>query len=89
MSLVIAIAVLGAMGFAVGAALSFARFRSSAIGRRLVYGLVRTLESLRLAPAGSAHINRLLNVGARGFLTAGRLGIFTPMYFIHARKPTS
>ena len=72
-----------------GSALSFARFRSSAIGRRLVYGLVRTLESLRLAPAGSAHINRLLNVCARGLVTAGRLGIFTPMYLLHGRKPDS
>ena len=70
-----------------GSALSFARFRTSAIGRRLVHALVRTLESLRLVPAGSAHMNRLLNVAARGLVTAGRLGIFTPMYLLHGRKP--
>ena len=72
-----------------GSALSFTRFRGSFVGRAFVHGLVRTLETLRLAPAGSAYINRLLNVGARGLVTAGRLGIFTPMYLLHGRKPDS
>jgi sterol 24-C-methyltransferase len=71
----------------VGSGLSFASFRSSNIGRWLTHITLFGLEALRIAPKGTAEVSDLLNLGALGFAEAGRLGIFTPMYFIHARKP--
>ena len=32
-------------------------------------------------------VSQTLNLCAQAMIDAGRLGIFTPMYFIHARKP--
>ena len=45
------------------------------------------LERLHIAPQGAAHVAETLNLCAVAMAEAGRLGIFTPMYFIHARKP--
>ena len=71
----------------VGSGLSFARFRSSATGRRVTHGSLRLLEGLRLVPRGTTRVSGLLNLAASAFVEAGRRGIFTPMYFFHARKP--
>ena len=71
----------------VGSGLSFANFRCSAVGHRLVHGILWLLERLRIVPRGTADVAAMLNVGAAAFAEAGRLGIFTPMYFILARKP--
>ena len=71
----------------VGSGRSFASFRSSAVGRRLTHGSLWLLERLRVVPHGSSHVARLLETAATAMVEAGRLGIFTPMYFIHARKP--
>ena len=71
----------------VGSGLSLANFRSSALGRRLTNGSLWLLERLRVVPRGTFHVARMLNLAAVVFGEAGRLGIFTPMYFIHARKP--
>ncbi len=70
-----------------GTGLSFASFRSSRIGRALTHGTLKVLEALRIAPKGSARVAGTLNLCAAAMVEAGRLGIFTPMYFIHARKP--
>lgn len=48
---------------------------------------LRAMETLRIAPQGSARVADALNLCADGMVEAGRLGIFSPMYFIHARKP--
>ncbi len=66
---------------------SFAGFRSSPAGRRLTHGTLWLLERLRIVPRGSAHVAAILNVGGAAFAEAGRLGIFSPMYFFLARKP--
>ena len=71
----------------VGSGLSFASLRSSAAGRRMTHGTLWLLERLRIVPRGTTRVSAILNVGAAAFAEAGRLGIFSPMYFILARKP--
>ena len=71
----------------VGSGISVAAFRSSRVGRWATQNLLRTLETLRIAPKGSVRVSEMLNLCAEAMVEAGRLGIFTPMYFIHARKP--
>ena len=71
----------------VGSGLSFASFRSSAVGRRLTHGSLWLLERARIVPGGTTRVSSLLNLAASSFAEAGRLGIFTPMYFFLARKP--
>ncbi len=70
-----------------GKGLSFAGFRSSRIGRAITHGTLKVLEATRIAPKGSARVADTLNLCATAMAEAGRLGIFTPMYFIHVRKP--
>ena len=70
-----------------GSGLSLAGLRRSTIGRWGTHNLLRGFEALRLAPNGSANVAETLNLCADAMVEAGRLGIFTPMYFIHARKP--
>lgn len=48
---------------------------------------LRAMEALRITPKGTARGAETLNLCADAMVQAGRLGIFTPMYFIHARKP--
>ena len=71
----------------VGEGLSFTAFRSSRIGRWVTRSSLRAMETLRLAPQGSTRVAETLELCANAMAEAGRLGIFTPMYFIHARKP--
>ena len=71
----------------VGSGISFASFRSTSVGRRVTHNAVRVLEAARIAPKGAARVSETLNLCATAMAEAGRLGIFTPMYFIHARKP--
>ena len=73
----------------VGSGLSLASFRSSRIGRSMTENTLRVLEALRAAPKGSVRVAETLNLCAAAMVEAGRLGIFTPMYFIHARKPAT
>ena len=70
-----------------GSGFSLAGFRSSRIGRLVTHISLRVLETLRIAPKGSVRVSDMLNFCATAMAEAGRLGIFTPMYFIHARKP--
>ena len=71
----------------VGSGISLAAFRSSRIGRRVTHNSVRVLEALRIAPKGTTRVAATLNLCATAMAEAGRLGIFTPMYLVHARKP--
>ena len=70
-----------------GSGISFAGFRSSRLGRRVNHTIIKALETLRVVPRGSVRVLDALNLCAAAMIEAGRLGIFTPMYFIHARKP--
>ena len=71
----------------VGSGVSFAGFRSSRFGRWATRNTLKALEALRIAPPGSVEVSDTLNLCAAALVEAGRLGIFTPMYFLHARKP--
>ena len=70
-----------------GSRLSFAGFRRSAFGRHLTNALLRLLEGLHIVPRGAARVAALLNLSADAHAEAGELGIFTPEYFVFARKP--
>ena len=72
-----------------GSGFSLASFRSSRIGRSVTHKTLRLLEALRITPKGSVRVAETLNLCAVAMVEAGRLGIFTPMYFIHARKPAT
>lgn len=71
----------------VGSGMSLNRFRSSAIGRRVTHGVFRLLESLRLMPSGTTHVTSILDLCANVHAEMGRLGIFSPMFFVLCRKP--
>lgn len=71
----------------VGAGLSLAHFRSTTVGRWVTVQSLRLLEQLRVVPKGTPEVARMLSTGAAAIAEAGRLGIFTPSYFVQARKP--
>lgn len=70
-----------------GGGLSFASVRSSTGGRWLTHSTLWLLENLRVVPRGTTRVSSLLNRTATVMAEAGRLGIFSPMYFMLARKP--
>ena len=70
-----------------GSRLSFAGFRRSVAGRMVTRRTLQLLEALGVVPRGTVRVSAILERCARGMVAAGRLGIFTPMYFVHARKP--
>ena len=70
-----------------GSGISPASFRSSRIGRWATQQSLRVLEALHIVPQGTVRVSETLELCAKAMVKAGRLGIFTPMYFIHARKP--
>ena len=57
------------------------------LGRIITTAALRVLEGVRAVPKGSFAIQEILNVAADSLVAAGRLGIFTPMYYHKARKP--
>ena len=67
--------------------LSSDNFRSSTFGRSITHSSLRALEALRVVPQGMVRVSEILNFCAVAFVESGRLGIITPMYFFHARKP--
>lgn len=71
-----------------GRDLSLSSFARIPAGRALTASVTRMLERLRLLPDGMSETARFLNVAADALVEAGQLGIFTPSFLIHARKPT-
>ena len=71
----------------VGSRSSLASFRSSKVGRLAAHSTLHFLEALRIVPKGTVRVSGILNLCAAAMVEAGRLGIFTPMYFLYARKP--
>lgn len=57
------------------------------VGRAATAQTTRLMEGLKIAPAGTFETARMLNKAADALVEAGRLGIFTPSFLIHARKP--
>ena len=70
-----------------GSGFSFASFRSSRVGRLATHGTLQLMEALGIVPKGTVRVSGLLNLCATAMVASGRLGIFTPMYFVYARKP--
>ncbi len=70
-----------------GRDLSLSSFARVPAGRALTAGVTGALERLGMAPAGTSEAARLLNVAADALVEAGELGIFTPSFLVHARKP--
>ena len=63
------------------------RFQMNPVGKGTIQVVLSLLEFLRLAPKGSAKVQGMLQQGAWGLAQGGKLGIFTPMYLVVARKP--
>jgi sterol 24-C-methyltransferase len=61
-------------------------FNRTPPGRWVTNKMVRLLEAARVAPRGSASVSDFLNRGADALVRGGETGIFTPMFFFHARK---
>lgn len=70
-----------------GRELSTTGLGRSALGRRLSATLIRALQLAGRAPRGTLETHCLLHAGADALVEAGQAGIFTPMYYFHARKP--
>lgn len=56
-------------------------------GRWFTARATALLERLRIAPAGTGDVARILNVAADALVEAGEAGIFTPCLLVHARRP--
>lgn len=62
-------------------------FQCTRPGRIITRAIVKTLEFLRLAPAGSVGVFDFLMSASQGLLKGGREGIFTATFFVLGRKP--
>ena len=62
-------------------------FRNSRAGAFATHQLVRVLEKARIAPKGTLQMHSVLRLAQTSLVEAGKLDIFTPMYFWVARKP--
>ena len=71
----------------VGAGRWAGALRRTPPGRKVAQGAIRLAEVLRVLPAGSADIVRLMDGTARAYVAGGKTGIFTPLYCFLARKP--
>ena len=70
-----------------GRDLSLSSFARTPVGRVLTDRIVRVLEHLKVLPAGMSETSQVLLVAADALVEAGELGIFTPSFLVHARKP--
>ncbi|SPR02045.1 unnamed protein product (mitochondrion) [Plasmodiophora brassicae] len=61
-------------------------FRMTRVGRWCTKVFVTALESLGIAPSGSSRVAAFLNSSADDLIDGGNMQIFTPNYFILARK---
>lgn len=62
--------------------------RISKIGRIGIGCLLRAMETLRLAPTGTAETAKELSDGGDALVAGGKEKLFTPMYLMVGRKPT-
>lgn len=65
---------------------SFSGFRFTRLGRWMTELMVSVLENLWIAPSGSTSAHRMLYDTAIHLVEGGKLGIFTPSFFILGRK---
>jgi len=67
--------------------LSISGWKHTRWGRWITHKAVGAMEWAHLAPKGTTEISRILCETADDLVTGGELDIFTPMWFIVARKP--
>jgi len=67
----------------------FTIFRSSTYGRLATNTMCAALEKVGILASGSTQVAKFLDVGATSLAESGKLGIYTPMFFFVARKPTA
>jgi sterol 24-C-methyltransferase len=66
---------------------SLSSFRASWLGRNITHAFLLAMQSVGWAPEGTTAVHSLLLRAANELALAGKLGIFTPMYYLKARKP--
>jgi len=62
-------------------------FLHTGLGRWLTGRMVRVLEYCRVAPKGSVSVHDMLEAAAIDLVAGGQKQIFSPMFFVLARKP--
>jgi len=67
---------------------SLGGFKHTRAGRAATNLAVRALETARIAPRGSTAVSTFLNRAADALVRGGQTGIFTPMFYFLARKPS-
>lgn len=72
-----------------GSYTSLSGIKSTPIGRWITNKMCRALEFVRLAPKGTHKATEILEEAAVNLVRGGELGIFTPSFFVKARKPSS
>lgn len=70
-----------------GGEMSLRGFLSTKLGGMFTHMLVNVLETLRIAPKGTAKVSTLLRKTQVDLIDSGKLGIFTPGFFVMAEKP--
>jgi sterol 24-C-methyltransferase len=70
-----------------GRDISLASLARMPAGRKFTAALTGLLEKIRIAPPGTGEASQLLNVAADSVVEGGELGIFTPSFMVHARRP--
>ncbi|KAH8602842.1 delta(24)-sterol C-methyltransferase [Bisporella sp. PMI_857] len=66
----------------------FGALRLTKFGRTAMRTLLKIMESVRLAPSGTAQTADELAGAADNLVAGAREGLFTPMYFMLAKKPS-
>jgi len=62
-------------------------FQFTPVGKPLLMKTLTFLESKGIAPQGTCKVCSMLHTGAEGLVAGGKMGTFTPGYFVLARKP--
>jgi sterol 24-C-methyltransferase len=66
---------------------SLSGWRHTRIGRTITHTAVTALETLKIAPEGTAKVSQILMDTADELVKGGETGIFTPAHFFLCRKP--
>lgn len=66
---------------------SLSGLKASPLGRYATMLMCTAMETVGIAPKGSRKAADILEEAAVNLVLGGRLGIFTPSYFVQARKP--
>jgi len=71
----------------IGSGWSPSNWKSSVIGRTLTHAMIICMETVGIAPKGSAKTHTMLCGALEPLATGGQMGIFTPAFYCKGRKP--